>query len=84
MQTPTTTQFRTAIEVLKKLGMELNERSSNSVINSSDSTSGDNQTGRMQATTIEQTTRILSVAEQLEAWRKELAQPRRQCVSNHV
>jgi hypothetical protein len=33
---------------------------------------------------IEQTTRIETVAEQLESWRDDLLQQRRQCVSHHV
>ena len=84
MQTPTTAQLRTAIEVLNKLGERLNERAANSVMQLQDSQFGVHQAGRIETTTIEQTSRIQSVAAQLEQWREELVQQRRHCVSNHV
>jgi hypothetical protein len=84
MQTPSTTQIHIAIEVLKKLGEQLNERAANSVMQLQDSQSDSHQAGRIEASTIEQTTRIQSVAAQLEHWRDELLQQRRQCVSHHV
>ena len=84
MQTTTTVQIRTAIEVLKKLGERLNERTENSVMQLRESQSGDRQAGRIETNTIEQTTRIQSVAAQLEQWREDLGQQRSQCVSHHV
>jgi len=54
------------------------------VIELSDSQLHDQQPGRIEARTIEQTTRIETVAAQLEHWRDELLQQRRQCVSHHV
>jgi ribosomal 50S subunit-associated protein YjgA (DUF615 family) len=84
MHTPSTAQIRTAIEVLKKLGERLNDRAANSVMELRDSQFGDHQAGRIEVTTIEQTTRIQSVAAQLENWRDQLLQQRRQCVSNHI
>jgi ribosomal 50S subunit-associated protein YjgA (DUF615 family) len=84
MQTPSTTQIRTAIEVLNKLGERLNERAANSVMQLHDSQFGDRQAGRIETKAIEQTSRIQSVAAQLEQWRDELVQERRQCVSHHV
>ncbi|MGH7993062.1 MAG: hypothetical protein ACREDQ_06075 [Limisphaerales bacterium] len=84
MQTPSTAQIRTAIEVLKKLGERFNERAENSVMQLRDSQFGDRHAGRIETNSIEQTTRIQSVATQLEQWREELGQQRSQCVSHHV
>jgi len=42
------------------------------------------QAGRIEVAAIEQTSRIQSVAAQLEQWREELVQQRRHCVSHHV
>jgi hypothetical protein len=80
MQTPSTTQIRIAIEVLKKYGEHINHNVVNRVIEFSDSQLHDQQPGRIEAGTIEQTTRIETVAAQLEKWRNELVQERRQCV----
>ena len=84
MQTPTTAQIRTAVEVLKKLGERLNEHAAHSVIQLPDSQLGERYAGQIEVRTIEQTTRIQTVAAQLEQWRDELLQQRRQCVSHHV
>ena len=84
MQTPTTAQIRIATEVLKKYGEHLNHHALNKVIELSDSQLHDQQPGRIEAGTIEQTTRIETVAAQLKKWRNELVQERRQCVSNHI
>jgi hypothetical protein len=84
MQTPSTAQIRTAIEVLKKLGEHINHNAVNTMIESSDSQLHEQQPGRIEARTIEQTTRIESVAAQLESWRNEMLQQGRQCVSHHV
>ena len=84
MQPPTTAQIRTAVEVLKKLGERLNEHATHSVLQLPDSQLGDHYAGRIKVGAIEQTTRIQTVAAQLEQWRDELLQQRRQCVSHHV
>jgi len=84
MQTPSTVQIRTAIEVLKKYGEHINHNVVNRVIELSDSQLHDQQSGRIEAGTIEQTTRIETVTAQLEKWRNELVHARRQCVSNHI
>ena len=84
MQTPSTSQIRTAIEVLKKYGEHINHNAVNKVIELADSQLHDQQPGRIEAGTIEQTTCIETVAAQLEKWRNELVQERRQCVSNHI
>jgi hypothetical protein len=84
MQTPTTSQLRTAIEVLNKLGERLNQRASDSAMQLRESPFGQHQAGRVEVNAIEQTSRIQSVAAQLERWREELVQQRRHCASYHV
>jgi len=84
MQTPTTAQLRTAIEVLKKLGERLNEDAAHSVMQLPETQFGDQYAARIEARAIERTTQIQIVAAQLESWRSELLEQRRQCVSHHV
>jgi len=84
MQTPSTIQIRTAIEVLKKYGEHLNHHASNLAVELAESPQAIHDAGRITAGTIEQTTRIQTVAAQLEQWRDELMQQRRQCVCNHI
>jgi hypothetical protein len=84
MQTPTTAQLRTAIEVLTKLGERLNIYAEHSVMQLSESQLGAHYAGRIEVGAIEQTTRIEAVAAQLKNWRDELLQQEGQCVSHHV
>ena len=77
MQSPTTTQIRTAIEVLKKLGERLNEHAAHSVIQLPDTQLREHDAGRIEVKAIEQITQIQTVAAQLEQWRDELLQQRR-------
>ncbi len=84
MQIPSTAQIRTAIDVLKKYGEHINHNAVNTMIGLTDSQLRDQKPGRIEARTIEQTTRIETVAAQLESWRNELLQQQSQCVSHHV
>ena len=84
MQTPTTAQIRTAIQVLKKYGERINHNSANLVIELPETRFGDHVAARAKVVSIEQVTRIQTVAAQLEKWRDDLLQQRRQCVSHHV
>ncbi|MGN6556077.1 MAG: hypothetical protein ACTHLW_20400 [Verrucomicrobiota bacterium] len=84
MQTPTTTQLRTAIEVLKKLGERLNTHAENSAMQLAESPVTAHQAAQIGVGAIEQTTRIEGVVTQLEQWRTELNQQRRQCVTRHA
>ena len=84
MQTPTTAQIRTAIEVLKKLGEHINTNVGDSVMHLSETANGAHHAGQIEVGAIEQTTRIEAVATQLKQWRDELGQERRQCVSHQV
>ena len=58
MQTPSTIQIRTAIEVLKKYGEHLNHHASNLAVELAESPQAIHDAGRITAGTIEQTTRI--------------------------
>jgi hypothetical protein len=84
MQPPTTAQIRIAIEVLKKFGEHLNTNAANTVIGLPDSQHFDRHAANLEVRAIEQTTRIETVAAQLEGWRNELMQERRQCVAHRV
>ena len=84
MQTPTIIQIRIAIEVLKNYGEHLNHHASNMAVELAESPQAIHDAGRITAGTIEQTTRIETVAAPLEQWRNELMQQRRQCVSRHI
>jgi len=84
MLTPTTTELFTAIEVLRKLGLRINEHATHSVLQMPDSSLGEHYAGRIGLNAIEQTSRIEDVAGQLKNWREELLQQRRQNVSQSV
>jgi len=84
MQTPTTAQLHTAIEVLTKLGERLNTHAEHSVMQLSESQLSAHYAGRIEMSAIEQTTRIEAVATQLKSWRDELLEQRKQRVSHHV
>jgi hypothetical protein len=84
MQTPTTAQIRTAIEGLKKFGEHINHNSANLVAQLTDTHFGDHCAARAEVLKIERVSRIQTLAAQLEHWRDQLLQERRQCVSNHL
>jgi hypothetical protein len=84
MQIPTTAQIRTAIDVLKKFGEHINHNVADLVVQLPDTHSGDHCAARAEVLKIEQVGRIQTLAAQLEHWRDQLLQERRQCVSNHV
>jgi len=72
MQTASTTQIRTAIEVLKKHGEHLNHHASILAVELAESLPKGHEAGRITTSTIEQTSRIETVAAQLENWRDDL------------
>ena len=84
MQTPTTAQLRTAIEVLNKLGERINTHANHSVQQLPDSKLGSDYAEKNQSQAVEQTTQIAVAVTELECWRQEVQQQRRQCVSHHV
>ncbi len=83
MQTPITTQLRTTIQVLGKLGERLNTHDKNSAMQLAESPVGAYQAAQVGVGANEQTTLIEGVVTQLEQWRTELNQQRRPCV-NHL
>lgn len=84
MLTPTTAELFTAIEVLQKLGLRVNEQAAHSMIQMPNSSLGGHYAGRIGVNAIEQTTRIEDVVKQLKSWREELQQQRKQHVSQSV
>jgi hypothetical protein len=70
--------------VLDKLGERLNEHTAHSVIQLPESPQGENYAAQIKAQTIEQTTRIKTVSEQLKNWREELLQQQKHSISCHV
>jgi hypothetical protein len=84
MLTPTIAESLNAIEVLNKLGERINTSAVNSVLQLSETNSGNHNVGRIGVNAIEQTSRIKIVAEQLQNWRNELIQQRSQNVSQSV
>ena len=84
MQTPTTAQIRTAIQVLKKYGEHINHNATHVIIDLPETRFGEHVAARAKVVSIDQITRIQTVAAQLEKWRDDLLQQRRQCVAHHV
>ena len=84
MQTPSSAPIHAAIEVLKKFGEHINHSAANSVIGLPESQNYDQHAARIEARTIEQTTRIETVVAQLANWRDELRQERRPGVFHRV
>lgn len=84
MQTPTTAQLRIAIEVLKMLGERINNNAANAVMEPPEAQYYDRHAGNIEAGSIEQISPIETVSAQLENWRDQLQQQKRQGVSHHV
>jgi hypothetical protein len=81
---PTTAELRTAIEVLKVLDQRLNDHAAHSVMQLPNKDLGDQYAEQIQARTIEQTSHIEKVSMQLQNWRDELLQQRKQQVAQSV
>jgi hypothetical protein len=84
MLTPTNAELLNAIEVLNKLGERINTTAADSVLQSSETSMSDHNVGRIRVTAIEQTSRIETVARQLQNWRDELLLQRSQNVSQSI
>jgi hypothetical protein len=84
MLTPTTAELFTAIEVLKKLGLRINEHATHSVTQLPATELGETYAAHIKDQSIEQTSHIETVKTQLQNWRDELQQQRRQHVSQTV
>lgn len=84
MQTPTTTEIRTAIQVLKKFGEHINNDAANEVIGLHESPHSDQLAARIERRMIDQITRVETVVVQLENWHDKLLQVRSQSVSQRI
>ena len=84
MLTPTTAELRTAIEVLKMLGQRINDHAAHSVTQLPNTELGDQYAGHIEARAIEQTSHIEKTSVQLQNWRDELLQQRKQQVAQSV
>ena len=84
MQTPTTVEFNTAIEVLKKYAERLNEQAAHSMIQMPESRLGVDYAARIQSQTIGQIGQIETVAAQVKNWRDEIFQQPNQTNFRHV
>ena len=84
MQTPTTVEFNTAIEVLKKYAERLNEQAAHSMIQMPESRLGVDYAARIQSQTIGQIGQIETVAAQIGNWRDEIFQQPDQTNFRHV
>ena len=78
MQTSTTAEFNTAIEVLKKYAERLNEQATHSVIQMPESRLGADYAARIQSQTIGQISHVEALAAQLTNWLDEIIQPQQQ------
>jgi hypothetical protein len=84
MQTPTTAQIRTAIEVLEKLGERINEFAARSVRQIPRSNVAGQLVGQIGMNAMEQTKQVEAITGFLQTWHSQLEQQRRQNVSQHV
>ena len=80
MQTPTTADLRTAIQVLEQLGERITAHANHSKMEMPESSLGTHYIGQIESKTIEQTALIKHVTSQLKIWRDELLQQRRQSI----
>lgn len=70
--------------MLNKLAERLNEQAAYSFTQMPESRLDDNFSARIESQTIEQTTRIETVAAQLKSWQEELLQSEKPSISHHV
>ena len=84
MQTPTTIQIRTAIEVLQKLGERINEHAARSVRQIPPSSVSGQLAGQISVNAMEQTKQVGGITELLQSWHGELEHRRKQTTSYHV
>jgi len=80
MQTPTTADLRTAIQVLEQLGERITAHANHSMMEMPESSLGTHYIGQIESKAIEQTALIKHITSQLKIWREELLQQRRQSI----
>ena len=84
MQEPTTTQLRTVMEVLQKLGERINQHAIRSVRQIPPSSVAGQLAGQIRVNAMEQTKQVGEITGLLKTWHDELEQRRRQNVSHHI
>jgi hypothetical protein len=84
MQTPTTTQIRAAIEVLKRFGEHINNDAANEVIRLHESPHSDRLAARIERRMIDEIARVEIVVVHLEDWHDKLLQVRSQSVPQRI
>jgi hypothetical protein len=81
---PTPHEFRAAVAVLNRLSRRIENDAAERVMPLPESCYGDQHAIRIEAQTMEQTSRIAAVIAQLESWRDELQQQRGHRVTHRV
>lgn len=84
MSAPTIHEFRIAIAVLNRLSHRIDNDAAERVMRLPESRYGDQHATRIEAQTMEQTSRIATVIAQIEGWRDELQLQRRHRVTHRV
>lgn len=84
MNVPTPHEFRAAVAVLDRLSRRIDNDAAERVMRLPESRYGDQHATRIEAQTMEQTSRISAVIAQLGSWRDELQQQRRHRVTHRV
>lgn len=84
MQAPTTTQIRTTIEVLEKLGERINEFAARSARQIPNCNLSGQIAGQIGLNAMEQKKQVQEITGLLQTWHGELDRQRRQNVSQHV
>jgi len=84
MNAPTIHDFHAAITVLNRLSHRIDNDAAERVMRLPESRYGDQNATRIEAQTMEQTSRIAAVIAQLEVWRDYLQQQRRHRVAHRV
>ena len=84
MYAPTIHEFRAAVAVLNRLSRRIENDAAERVMRLPESRYGDQHPARIEAQTLEQASRISAVITQLESWRDEVQQQRKQRVSHRV
>jgi len=84
MNAPTIHELRAALTVLSRLSHRVGNDAAERVMRLPESRYGDQHATRIEAQTMEQTSRISAVIAQLEGWRDELQQQRSHRVTHRV
>ena len=84
MNAPTAHDFHAAITVLNRLSRRIDNDAAERVMRLPESHFGDQHATRIEAQTMEQTSRISAVIAQLEGWRDEFQERRRHRVCHRV